>query len=302
MTRIRILNVALGAALLVSLQFPPPAYSAQDSIAGAAKTWPVPQKNRPTLFHGSPLDSDRSIRLLAPEQMSEADRNLEAEAESSVAERAGFADIAFNEGKWSYGELVCPAFPNHLFLRFTRNNGTGDVSVFSASVPRNGEGRVRIIPIQRRGYSLFSPAPINAMTVAAFNRIRSEEDVEAVDWGGMALCYAALAGANPEIGFSAPLTGGLTKINSMGPVLANEPKGGAVIHLTDEGAQPRPMEWSLIFNAKGRLIKAAHAPAALSATKKVPASDGKQVTTPVPGGPYRMGKDSVAAPATAPAK
>jgi hypothetical protein len=298
MTRIRILPLALGAAILVSLQLP---LFAQDSISGAAKTWTVPQKDRPTLFKSGVLDSDRSIRLLTPEQMSEADRNLEAEAESSIAEHAGFADIAFNEGKWSYGELVCPAFPNHIFLRFTRNNGTGDVSVFSASVPRNGEGRVRIIPIQRRGYSLFSPAPINAMTVAAFNRIRSEEHAEAVDWVGMALCYAALAGANPEIGVSTELSGSRTKIDSMGPVLENQLNGGASIHLTDGAAQPRPMEWSLIFNAKGKLIKATHVAAPVSATQKVPASDAKQATTPVPGGPYLMMHDS-ASPAAIPSR
>ncbi len=300
MTPSRIFPAALAAALLVSLQFPLTAY-AQDSVAGATKTWPVPEKSRPTLFQGGPLDFNRSIRLISPEQMSEADRNLEAEAESSVAEHAGFADIAFNEGKWSYGELVCPAFPNHMFLRFTRNNGVGDVSVFSASVPRNGEGRVRIIPIQRRGYSLFSPAPINATTVAAFNRIRSEEHAEAVDWAGMALCYAALAGANPEIGRpSADLPGSFTTLHSMGPVLDNQPAGGAIIHLTDQAAQPRPMEWSLIFNAKGRLIRATHVPAPLLATRNVPASDSKQVTTPVPGGPYRMVNNSASpAPAAA---
>jgi hypothetical protein len=292
MTRLPIFPLALAAVFLASLQSLPAAWSAQDSIQGAAETWSVPQKSRPTVFHDSPLDFNRSIRLLSPEQMSEADRNLEAEAESSVAEHAGFADIAFNEGKWAYGELVCPAFPNHMFLRFTRNNGVGDVSVFSASVPRNGEGRVRIIPIQRRGYSLFSPAPINAMTISAFNRIRSEEQTEAADWAGMALCYAALAGANPQIGPSTALSGGRTKIDSMGPVLANQPDGGAIIHLTDEAAQPRPMEWSLIFNAKGRLVKAAHAPAPVSATRNVPASDGKQATTPVPGGPYRMVNNS----------
>jgi hypothetical protein len=91
-----------------------------------------------------------------------------------------------------------PALPEHLFLRFTRNDGAGDVSLFSASIPR-GEGRVRIIPIQRRGYSLFSPAPINAMTISAFNHIRDEErSDQAPDWLGTGLCYAALAGAHPQ--------------------------------------------------------------------------------------------------------
>ena len=48
--------------------------------------------------------------------------------------------------------------------------------MFSASIPRGGEGRVRIIPIVRKGYSLFSPARIGALTIASFNRIHSEEE------------------------------------------------------------------------------------------------------------------------------
>jgi hypothetical protein len=72
------------------------------------------------------------------------------------------------------------------------------VSVFTVSIPRGGDGRVRIIPIQRRGYSLFSPAPINALTISAFNHIRAEEHPKAPDWLGTGLCYAALAGAHPQ--------------------------------------------------------------------------------------------------------
>ncbi len=105
------------------------------------------------------------------------------------------------QGTWNATQVVCPALPHHLFLRYTRNNGTGDVTVFTASIPRNGDGRVRIIPIQRRGYSLFSPAPINALTISAFNHIRAEEpdDQRAANWLGNGLCYAALAGGHPRM-------------------------------------------------------------------------------------------------------
>jgi len=262
-----------AAAFVLALQFFGPTSSAQDSIEGAVKVRSAPQESRTTLFSLNDAPLERTIRMLSPEQMSESDRNLEAEAESSIAELAGFADIAFNQGQWNYLELVCPAFPNHMFLRFSRNSGAGDVSVFSASVPRNGEGRVRIIPIERRSYTLFSPAPINALTVAAFNRIRSEEHPEALDWLSGALCYAALAGANPQIA------------SSTTPILANRRDGGTIIHFTDAASQPAPMEWSLIFDPKGRLVKATHAPAQLPATRNVPASNGKVATRAVPGGP-----------------
>jgi hypothetical protein len=229
------------------------------------------------------LETAHSIELRSPDRMSEKDRDLEADAESSIAERAGFADLEFNEGKWSYRELVCPALPNHMFLRFTRNNGAGDVSVFSASIPRNGAGHVRIIPIQRRGYSLFSPAPINAMTIAAFNHIRAEEHADgAPAWLGTGLCYAALAGANPLAAPLDEISASAKPPIASAPILEIPNRGGAIIRFTDLAAQPRPMEWNLIFNGKGRLLKATHASANVLKENQVPASHPEEQAKPVP--------------------
>lgn len=281
-----------------------PAVAQEDSaVADPHNAKPVPQRVAPMPFaiDAGPLDIARTIQLRTPGTMSEPDRLLEADAESSIAERAGYAGMVFNEGKWSYTQLVCPALPNHLFLRFTRNNGAGDVSVFSASIPRNGAGHVRIIPIQRRSYSLFSPAPINALTIAAFNRIRAEDvSVEsdktgaAHGWLGTGLCYAALAGANPmaaqmnarEPTVFAAQTNAIAVQDkypeASSPILGIPPKGGAEIRFTDMSARPRPMSWSLVFNGKGRLLKATHAPAGIAPEQAVPASTADQNTKPIP--------------------
>src|SRR5580700_5396739 len=138
----------------------------------------VPNGVRLKPYFTDSLDPHRahSVEFRSLDQMSEKDRLLAANAESSIAEDAKYADLDFNQGQWSYQQVLCPTLPNHIFLRFLRNNGAGDVSMFSASIPRGEEGRVRIIPIQRRGYSLFSPAPINALTISAFNHIRAEEN------------------------------------------------------------------------------------------------------------------------------
>jgi len=148
------------------------------------------------------LDARGSVPLIefrTSDQLAVKDRDLVADAESSIGERAALLGMEFNVGKWNYEQVVCSAITNHVLLRFTRNNGTGDVSVFSASIPRDADGRVRIIPIQMRGYSLFSPAPINAMAIAAFNRIRTGEHFDAPpDWLATGLCYAALTGGRPR--------------------------------------------------------------------------------------------------------
>ncbi len=224
-----------------------------------------------------------SIEFRAADRMTQKDRNLAADAESSIAEHTGRSGFDLEQGQWSYRQVVCPALPNHLFLQYTRNNGVGDVTMFTASIPRGSEGRVRIIPILRRGYSLFSPAPINALTISAFNHIRAEEpDGRSENWLGNGLCYAALAGAHPQV----PKPG--EELDSDGPAPAltaamDVPtSGGEVIRFADAAAKPKPMEWMMTFTHKGKLVSAKHFPAPLFAEKRVPESAPALKTRPVP--------------------
>ncbi len=284
MVCVRLLPFAFAACAIAVVGLPPRTV-AQEAAPTGLKIKQVPAKVAPMPF---PPNSEapgrvKTVEFRPAEQMSEKDKLLEADAESSIQERTRWTDIAFNEGRWNYRQLVCTAFPNHLFLQFTRNNGTGDATMFSASIPRNGEGRVRIVPIQRRGYSLFSPAPINAMTIAAFNHIRAEEHPNKTpDWLMTGLCYAALAGAHPETVLLPDSDSG--KFPAAAPAIMQIPKrGGAIIRFADVAASPRPMLWTLDFNGKGKLLKATHSPAPLVTAKVVPQRIGEEVKgKPVP--------------------
>lgn len=272
MERPRILPIVLALAAAAAVCMPTAAQTERTVPETELKSKPVDNRVRPMPFSIDGVTSGRisAIEFRPFDRMSEKDRDLAADGEASIGEHAGFAGLEFNEGQWSYQQIVCPALPNHLFLQFTRNNGARDVSLFSASVPRGGEGRVRIIPIQRPSYSLFSPAPINALTVSAFNHIRREEHIEqAPDWLGTGLCYAALAGARPV---AAPPVDEATpdKLPIAPPavlVIANN--GGAVIRFTDVAASAQPMEWTMTFNGKGTLLKATHFPASLLKVRAV---------------------------------
>jgi len=224
-----------------------------------------------------------SIEFRAAHQMTERDRLLAADAESSIAEHAGLNGFALEQGKWNYQQVVCPALPNHLFLQYARNNGVGDVTVFSASIPRGGEGRVRIIPILRRGYSLFSPAPINALTISAFNHIRAEEaQARSSNWLGNGLCYAALAGGHPRIDISEDEAAARKPIAALTATLDVPIKGGEVITFADSAAIPKPMEWTMTFTSKGKLMKATHFPAPLTSSRPVPENSAVLKTWTVP--------------------
>jgi hypothetical protein len=230
------------------------------------KSLPAPQllpTGVPFAIDKAVPDTARFIHVRSAAEMTSHDRDLEADAESSIQERAGFQNLEFNEGTWTYQQLDCQALPNHLFLRFSRNDGPRAMSMFSAAIPRNGEGRIHIIPIVRKGYSLFSPAPIGPLTIAAFNRIRAEENADVpAGWLGTGLCYAALAGANPQ---ARQLEAGSAENGviplTISPTLDVLTNGGAVIRFADVSATPRPMEWNMTFDGKGKLLKATHAPA-----------------------------------------
>jgi hypothetical protein len=282
MDRLSTLHSLLAVALLASACV---RLNAQATNASSADANPPQEKTIHSAVQLKPLFSDdanpqrlRGIEFRSVDQMTTADRLQAANAESSIGEHARYADLDFNQGQWSYQHVVCPALPNHIFLRFLRNNGSGDVSLFTASIPRGGEGRVRIIPIQRRGYSLFSPAPINALTISAFNHIRAEENplpdpdsvqdpAKAPDWIGTALCYAALAGGHPQPAqvVDNPASEKYPVANVALLEVGND--GGAVLSFTDMSTSPRPTRWSMTFDRKGKLVKGGHAPAEMLSMK-----------------------------------
>jgi hypothetical protein len=241
-----------------------PAPLAIDQANGHVKTLPAPGFTPPSLpfaIDGQKRDAENSVRILPAEEMSREDQDLLANSESSIRERAGIENMEFEGAGWGHYELACPALPKHLFVRFTRDDGTRQMSMFSAAIPRDGNGKLHIIPIVRKGYSLFSPAPIGKMTVAAFNRIRTEEGAGAsADWLGTGLCYAALAGATPQVGRPVPDAND-ERAGMMEPTLTITTDGGAVIRFADVSSAAKPMQWSMIFDPKGKLVKAMHGPA-----------------------------------------
>jgi hypothetical protein len=272
--RICLVVIAVGASALLPAQTHPdqPAKKVwtlpapvDDDFDKHARTLPAPVLLPPAVPFSVDTprpDYTRVLQVLPADEMTPHDRDLAADAESSIQERAGFENLEFNDGPWTYTQLVCPALPKHLLLRFTRHDGTRAMSMFSAAIPRDGEGRVRIIPIVRKGYSLFSPAPIGPITISAFNHIRAEDHPgHAPDWVATGLCYAALAGANPQAEIlQSNQDGELRFPLTLPPTLLIEQEGTAIISFNDTSDTLRPKQWKMVFDRKGKLLKATHAP------------------------------------------
>jgi hypothetical protein len=275
MVRLKLLPILMNVAILAACGVSLSAQTVHTVPSVEPTPKPVSSVDQPIPFSLNAGQNHAEVGYLSVDQMAEKDRNLVADAESSISERVGFVGLEFNTGKWSYEQLVCPALPNHILLRFTRNDGTGDVSIFSVSIPRNGNGQVRIIPIRLRGYSLFSPAPINALTISAFNHIRSEEHPDALPgWVGIAQCYSALAGGHPYAPPPAEKVDYQKVPLAMPATLTIPARGDVMISFVDAPTAPRPMEWTMIFDRKGKLKKATHKPAPLIQAKVVQVTPG----------------------------
>jgi|GEM_PF-1234626 len=196
-------------------------------------------------------DSSQVVDVLPESALSEQDKMIEENAESTIRERAALQALDLSSGQWSYSELACKSFPRHLFLRFNRNNGAGDESAFTVSIPRDGNGRIRFIPLLRRGYSLWSPTPVNAITVGSFNHILAEERSDAdpdsrPEWASMAVCYAALAGSGGPDAESVEL--------SRPPMLHISFSGESSVDFIT--GNHRLFHWEMVFDRKGILKKA----------------------------------------------
>ncbi len=286
MNRLRLLNFALVAAATAVLApvctaqtsevQPSVPYPAKPVPSGSAI--PYPAKPLPRVQTLSPFtDKDSSsakghfIVYRNRAQMNAADRALAAKMQPAIRGAAELAGMDFDKSQWSYRQLECQAVPNHLFLLFENNGGAGDVSLFSVSIPRAGNGHLRILPAARRGFTLFAPAPVNALAIAAFNRIRAEEPKgPPADWLAAGLCYAALTEPRLAIALSPHEAPDADFGLSFPPSLEVGPLGESTVRFVNVQAASQPMQWALTFDAKGQLVKVEHFPTPVYASRIIP--------------------------------
>jgi hypothetical protein len=308
MVRIRPISVTITFAALSIIGFTAAAQTpvtATEQVPGKLRV--SPNQQFPPM---PPSNRNLTIELRQVDRMSEADRRLEASSEAAVFRRAELWGMNLSAGKWTVEQVSCPALPDHLLLRYTRNGGPRDVSIFSASIPRQGGasqigpsqiGPVRVMPLVRRGYGLYTPAQVNPLTMATFNRVRAEEKrVQNPDWLAAGLCYAAFAGSIARIDApEAEAPEPKTTFPAWIPTVMMTVAGEAVVEFTDNAAKPQPMQWTLSFDAQGKLVQAVHeANPALKVLRIVgeptePQGPAIHSTVGIdPGAPVIHGKDS----------
>lgn len=222
---------------------------------------PLHPKPQSTLFPLNDTNPAReSLEFRTPDQMTATDRQLAENNQGEIARRAAFQGMRVEESGadgWGYEQAVCPVFPQQLILEYSRVDATGSVTLFSAVIPRGSEGHVRVIPIRRRSYSLWTPSSSNAITLNDFNHMVSEGGSGlAPDWLTMGLCYAALAGGHVR---AALVTQEVVPFPMYPPArLVLSRDGTAQVQFADVTPGVRAMEWTMMFTQKGRLQKVKH--------------------------------------------
>jgi hypothetical protein len=174
----------------------------------------------------------------------------------AIQSKAALAGFNLSESQWTYQQIVCPVIPKHLLLLYSRNEGAGDTSLFSVILPRNGSG-VRVLPILRRSFAQYTPAPENPLSIATFNRLRENNHTEKKpDWLMTGLCYAALTGSHVTLVPPDSDRAGSGVLPVMAPALQID-NGMNIVHFLDLEKVQVPREWDLTFDSKGKLVKVA---------------------------------------------
>jgi len=246
-----------------------------------------------------PLDArtgqGQALEFRSPKQMSAADRELVDASQAEITRRAGLLGFDLRndgngQGSWGYEQAVCPVFPKHVILEYSRSNGPGDVTLFSAVIPR-GEGHVRVIPVRRRSYSLFTPAPSNALTLNDFNHMVLEgHEGLSPDWLTLGLCYAALAGGHVRPALVAQTPGAEVYPLLAPATLTVSGKGGAEVRFDDATPHMKAMEWNLTFAQDGHLLKVRHSVSRELVERPVPGNAAEVGGAPVKGRAVDLGK------------
>ena len=201
------------------------------------------------------------LEFRAPEAMTAEDRTVAGNAQAEIARRAELQGFHLEDGSgWGYEQAVCPAFPEHMILEYSRleapgASGAGDVTLFSAVVPRGGAGHVRVIPVRRRGYSLWTPASSNALTLNDFNHMVKEGGLNP-DWLTLSLCYTALAAGHVRAAL-VPATRAEEQYPLAAPakLTVNAKKAGAEVRIVDTAMLQPKGEWIFEYDRLGYLKK-----------------------------------------------
>jgi hypothetical protein len=231
-------------------------------------------KTTSTLFPGitpsplaaTPLSAPPSVialNRLDPAQMTAADYEVVSNLSAELSKQAAFANFDISSPAWHYQQIVCPAFPDYVFLSFTHGADDNGSSHFAAMLPRNS-AQVRIVSTYAHGLLPFEASWNRAGTYEVFNgMLRQERGLaplsNARNWLLIAVCYAELSGYSVQVLNYTPRpepTLDLLRLNANQPQMLILPDQSADVTFSDVSRPTLTTNWTVHFDRHGQVTSA----------------------------------------------
>jgi hypothetical protein len=214
----------------------------------------------------SPLSAPPTVIALdhlEPAQMNAADYEVVSNLSAELSKAAALASFDISNPAWHYQQILCPAFPDYVFLSFRHGADDSGSSHFAAMLPRSSS-QVRVITASAHGLLPFEASWNRPGTFEVFNgMLRQERGMaplsEAPNWLLVALCYAELSGYPVQVlnyNSRPELTLDLLRLNANQPQMLIEPDLSAEVTFSDVSRPTITTNWSLHFDRRGQLTSA----------------------------------------------
>jgi hypothetical protein len=242
------------------------ATKAPDAFPGiaAAPIGSTPLATPPSVF---------SLEHLQPAQMSAADYEVVSNLSPELSKEAALANFDISGAGWQYQQILCPPFPDYVFLAFTHGPDPNGSSRFVAMLPRNS-ARVRILSTYAHGLLPFEATWNRPGTFEVFNGLLRQERgaaplSRAPNWLMIAICYAELSGYPVQV-LSAKAwpepTLDLLRLDANRPQMLIGTDQSADVTFSDVSHPAITTNWTLHFNRHGEITSASRAAAHQSPT------------------------------------
>jgi hypothetical protein len=204
-----------------------------------------------------------SLEHLEPGQMSAADNEVVSNLSTELSRQAALANFDISSPEWHYQQIVCPAFPDYVFLSFTHGPDDSGSSHFAAMLPRNSS-QVRIVSTYAHGLMPFEASWNRPGTFEVFNGILREERGTAPlsyapNWLMIAVCYAELSGYPVQVLNYSPLPDtslDLLRLDANQAQMVLAADQSAAVTFSDVSRPTVTTNWSLHFDRYGQITSA----------------------------------------------
>ena len=203
------------------------------------------------------------LEHLEPAQMSDADNEVVSNLSAELSRQAALANFDISNAGWHYQQVVCPAFPDYVFLAFTHGPDPNGSSRFAAMLPRDS-AEVRIVSTYAHGLLPFDVSWNRPGTFEVFNGILRHERGQlplssAPNWLLISMCYAELSGYPVQVLNSFPTpdpTLDILRLDGNQPQMMIEPDQSADVTFSDVSRPSTTSNWSIHFDRHGQVTSA----------------------------------------------